>query len=90
MGLQNKLTDLNNILFEQLEILNDDEFIAQDSNLSRECSRARAMTDVGKVIISNAQLVLDATKHADEYGYNSVQRDKRSMPRILGVDGSEK
>lgn len=90
MAIQNKLTDLNNHLFAMLERLSDDEIMNEKDSLEREVIRSKAITEVGKVVISNAQLVLDATKHADEYGYNKIAREKRGMPRILGVENGEK
>lgn len=89
MAVQNKLTDLNNHLFEMLERLSDDEALNTPEALEKEVTRAKAITDVSKVVISNAQLVLDAQKHADEYGYNSIKREKRELPRMLGVDVGE-
>ena len=56
--MKNKLTDLNNHLFEQLERLNDDDL--SDDGLAKEVTRAKAMTSVAREIIANGQLVLDA------------------------------
>ena len=86
---QNKLTDLNNILFETLEKLNDDERVFNEDNLEQEIQRSKAITSVAKTVIDNAKLMLDATKHADEYGYNSIERTKRELPRIMGVGSNE-
>jgi hypothetical protein len=61
--VKNKLSDLNNHLFEQLERLNDDDLKGDD--LHREISRAQAMCNVAGQIISNGRLVLDAAKGAD-------------------------
>lgn len=81
---RNKLSDLNNHLFEMLERLNDDEL--EEEELAKEVRRADAMNKVAKTVIDNAQLQLDAVKHADEYGYNSIERTKRELPRIMGID----
>lgn len=85
MATQNKLSDLNNHLFEMLERLNDDELM--EKNTEKEVARAGAMTKVAKTIIDSAQLSLDAVKHADEYGYNSRERE---MPRLLDLDNDSK
>lgn len=61
---KNKLTDLNNLLFEQLERLND-ETLKGDA-LQEEISRANSVTRISQSIISNASLILDAAKFADE------------------------
>ena len=62
--MKNKLSDLNNHLFEQLERLNDDDLKGDD--LTREISRAQAMCTVAGQIISTGRLVLDVAKAADE------------------------
>ena len=64
--MKNKLTDLNNHLFAQLERLND-ESLSGDA-LQDEIDRSRAITSVSKEVVSNARLVLDADKHKREYG----------------------
>jgi len=58
--MKNKLIDLNNHLFTQLERLNDDEL--KGEALVDELKRAKAMTEVGKVIVSNAQVTINAAK----------------------------
>jgi len=67
--MQNKLSDLNNYLFAQLERLDDERLT--DEQLSVETSRAKAITDVAKTIIDNAELVLNAAKYSTEYGDKS-------------------
>lgn len=64
--MKNKLTDLNNHLFEQLERLNDPDLCADE--LKDEIQRARAMSGIANSIIDNGRLLLDAHKHANEYG----------------------
>lgn len=66
MGVKNKLQDLNNHLFEELERLNDEEL--EGDKLEQELLRAKAITDVSQTIINNAELVFKAQKHYDEYG----------------------
>ena len=61
--MKNKLSDLNNHLFEQIERLNDDDLKGDD--LTREMSRARAMCMVAGQIISAGRLVLDAVRETD-------------------------
>lgn len=60
--MKNKLTDLNDYLFMQLERLNDEEL--EPEALQAEIARADAMVKVGKTIVANGQLVLDATELA--------------------------
>jgi hypothetical protein len=62
--MKNKLSDLNNHLFEQIERLNDDDLKGDD--LTTEIRRAQAMCNVAGQIIANGRLVLDAAKASDE------------------------
>jgi hypothetical protein len=78
--MRNKLTDLNNLLFEQLERLNDDELTGDE--LDQEINRSKAVTSVAQTIINNGNLILNAKKHADEYG-----KGAKDIPILLG--GSE-
>lgn len=63
--MRNKITDLNNHLFEQLERLNDDEL--QGDQLNSEIERARAITGVASQIVANGQLMLKAITVKDQY-----------------------
>lgn len=75
--MQNKLTDLNNHLFAQLERLSDEE--ATGDKLNEEIERSKAMGQVANNIITNAKLVLEAQK--------AFYNDVRNMPDMLGVEG---
>ena len=55
--MKNKLVDLNNHLFEELERLNDDELT--DAELEKEIKRSKAMAGIASNIVANAQLALD-------------------------------
>ena len=57
--MKNKLSDLNNHLFAQLERLSEESL--KDDKLSEEIIRAKAVTDVAKNIIENGKLMLNAT-----------------------------
>lgn len=54
--MKNKLTDLNDHLFEQLERLNDDALTPEQ--IAKEVTRTEAMVKVSEQIISNANIVL--------------------------------
>jgi hypothetical protein len=57
---KNKLSDLNNHLFEQLERLNDDDLKGED--LKSEIERAKAMSEVAAQIVQGAKVAVDAAK----------------------------
>ena len=78
--MKNKLTDLNNHLFEQLERLNDDDLNSDD--LAREIKRAQAMSSCAAQIIDNAALALKA--------YTAINDGlMESAPEMLGVKKAE-
>jgi hypothetical protein len=58
--MKNRLVDLNNHLFEQLERLNDEDL--KPEQLKMEIDRAKSMGFLGSQIIANAKLVLDAAE----------------------------
>ena len=65
--MKNKLSDLNNHLFEALERLNDEDL--SEEEMTKEIERSKAITNVAHAIIDNAQTVLKATEMLDERGY---------------------
>jgi len=64
--MKNKLSDLHNILFEQLERLNDEDITGDD--LKSEIERSKAITQVTSQIIANGNLALKAEELKREYG----------------------
>lgn len=62
---RNTLGDLNNHLFMQLERLNDEDL--KGDKLTEEIERSKAVTNVAKEIIANANIVLQAKKYTTEY-----------------------
>ena len=67
MGLQvkNKLTDLNDHLFAQIERLGDES--VKGDKLKEEINRSQAINNVAKNIVGNATLQLNAIKLKAEY-----------------------
>ena len=74
--MKNTLNDLTNYLFESLERLQDAETTEE---LEKEVTRSEAVTKVASKIIDNANILLQAQKHADEYGYNK----NKTMPELI-------
>lgn len=66
MGTKNKLVDLNNHLFEELERLNDEGL--KGEALQEERERAKSMANIAQTIINNGELALKAAKHYEKYG----------------------
>lgn len=64
-GVRNKLIDLNNHLFEEMERLNVDGI--SDEKLIKEIKRTNAMVDLAEQIVNNAKVILDANKFKIEY-----------------------
>lgn len=64
--MKNKLTDLNNYLFESIERLTDDSL--SDEELNKEINRANAVKNIAETIIDNGRLALQVKRHLDEYG----------------------
>lgn len=62
----NSLNDLNEVLFKQLEALDNPELTSEE--LEKQVAKADAVVKVSNVILNNAKLALDAQKHFDEYG----------------------
>ena len=75
---RNKLTDLNNHLFAQLERLSDEELTAEQ--LADEMKRANSINNVARSIIDNAKTSLAGADFAYKY-----QSSGKLMPEQFGV-----
>ena len=64
---RNKLMDLNNLLFEQLENLVTAE---GDEEVRLQISKSKAVSSIASNIINTASISLEATKIQLEYGEN--------------------
>lgn len=64
--MKNKLSDLNNHLFAQLERLSDEDLSPED--LEREVKRADAIVNVSDQVLSTADTSLKAAKLFAEHG----------------------
>jgi len=77
--MKNKLGDLNNHLFAQLERLADEDLSAEQ--IEQEVKRANAIVSVADQVVNNADLQLKAAKLFAEHG-NTV------MPLLPAIGGS--
>lgn len=77
--MKNKLEDLNNHLFAQLERLSDEKLT--DKQLATEIERTKAITSVASEIVAGGKLQLDAQK---ALGDGLVQK----VPPQLGHSGA--
>jgi hypothetical protein len=75
--MRNKLTDLNDHLFEQLERLNQDDLTGD--KLKEEIQRAKAMSQVATQIVNGAKTVVDAMRIAGK-----EDLDKTRIARMIG------
>ena len=72
MKIKNKLTDLNDHLFAQLERLNNEDM--PEEKMAMEIERSKAVGNIAKNIITNGRLLLDSKKHFDEMGIKTEQQ----------------
>jgi len=80
--MKNKITDLNNYLFAQIERLDQEDLT--DEELSREINRGKAISEIAAQIISNGNLQLKAIVAAREIGLNVKTN------RLLAIMGDGK
>ena len=76
--VRNKLSDLRDHLFEQLERLNDDSLSAEE--LLQEQARGKSLVELSRAIVDIADLSLKAEEIRLEYG-------ERKSIGVLGLDG---
>jgi len=74
--MKNKLIDLNNHLFAQLERLSDEDLTAEE--IEKETTRAQAVVAVSDKIIGTASLQLRAASLVAEHGIHI----ERHLPAI--------
>jgi len=74
--VKNKLSDLNNHLFAQLERLGDESLVGD--RLLEEIGRAKAITNIAQQIVNNGNLALNAIKVKEEFF-----PDSKALPEIF-------
>lgn len=80
-AMKNKLSDLNNHLFAQLERLSEEDMTPEQ--IEQEVKRAGAMVAVADQISSNAELSLKAAKLYADHGGKVLPH----LPQIGGASG---
>ena len=92
--MKNGLIDLNNMLFERMEALSDENL--KGKKLKEEIDRAKSMSDLAKDIISTGALVLAAQKlNATKELYNQVpenllgERKVSKLKQIINGDDED-
>lgn len=78
--MKNKLIDLNNHLFAQMERLSNEDL--KNDEMDKEIKRSKAVSSLAVQIINNARLALDAN--------TAIQQNLiRNPPIMLGAEGYE-
>jgi len=75
--MKNKLIDLNNHLFLQIERLQDEDLT--NEKLTLEVERGKAINDIAKTVVDNARLMLQAQKLKDDGMVVGV-------PTVIGIE----
>jgi len=76
---RNKITDLRNHLFAQLERLSDDEAMKNPISREREIQRAEAIKQIADSITATAKVELDTLKAIADVG-GSIKTDFVPLP----------
>ena len=74
--MKNKLSDLRDHLFAQLEAVRE----ASDENLQKEVQRAQSVSDIGRVLIDSAKVEIEYFRHIG--GENSSSSFIESEPAL--------
>lgn len=75
---QNKLTDLNNHLFAQLERLNDEDLT--EKQIQDEVNRAKAISGIASQVIKSAKVTVDAMRLVASGDYTVNE-----LPEMIGA-----
>ena len=82
--MKNKLSDLNNYLFEQIERINDDSLSSQE--LETQLKKAEAITNISKTIIKNQEIQLKAAIKLADCGYLKSDQTKFLLSEVIKND----
>lgn len=76
--MKNKIEDLRNHLFAQLERLSDDELTTEE--LENEIKRSKAMCDVAQVVVNSAKVEVDFVRAVEGRGTGFIPIDNNNKP----------
>lgn len=76
--MKNKLSDLNNHLFAQLEKLGEEDL--KGDKLDAEIERAKAISSISKQIVESSKLTLEAAKFVNGEGLGN------RLPESFGIE----
>ena len=76
MGVKNTMGDLNDHFFAELERLGNEDLTGEE--LEAEIDRARAVAEIGRAAIENANTILRAAQFQDN------RLSEGELPRMLG------
>jgi hypothetical protein len=80
--MKNRLTDLNNHLFAQLERLGEENL--KGDKLLEEVTRSKAISSIAKDIVATGKIVLEAQKAIWERDINT-----KDVPKMLQAGGND-
>lgn len=86
--MKNKLTDLNDYLFEQIERINDDSL--NEEELNKEIKKAEAIQGIAETIIKNGELQFKAAMKAADLGVINQQQMRFLLTGNSGGENGEK
>jgi hypothetical protein len=75
--MKNKIEDLRNHLFAQLERLGDEQGMKNPITLERELKKAKAIADVGAVIVQSAKVEVDFIKATNQKESDFIGNQKQ-------------
>jgi len=73
--MKNKIEDLRNHLFAQLERLGDEEAMKNPIKLENEIKIAKAVAEIGKVIVDRAKVEADFIRATENKGTGFLPED---------------
>lgn len=78
---KNKLKDLNDILFVQLEKLSDDDLT--EAALKQEIDKANAISQLANSVISIGKLQLQAVSFVNKKGLDDAIKARQELPAMF-------